>query len=907
MYITLFVIISAILGALIGLWKGFRKTLSGLIAVIVAALVSLLVIPPILRAILTEDKARMIAEALGFMDTYSELAAASPALEDLLLALPAAIIAPFVFLVIFGILRAVFRIIFGVVAKIIFGKDKEPFGKRAIGAPLGFVRGAVVALVFVCVVAGFVTAADTASKMVLSQESDQFGDMKSTLEELDGYLGIVADDPIVSAVSSNNFVFDHLTTMKIEDESVVLNEEICSILDAALNVLPLTENTNVKQWSDEEVSYLRTFVDKFGHSKMLPAISSELLASACQKWSNGEAFMGIEAPTADPTIDPMLKALYTSFATTTKETIVVDMNALVDILGVVVEHDVLNKVGSDSGNALSLLTGDLISDLLGVISDSDRMSVLVPEVTNLSIKVLASALNIPESSNAIYNNFTNDISSSLSNIKEGEITAETAEQFKSEVATSLKNNGIEVSDEVASVVSESMISAFSGKESISQDDVKNYFTDFANVYASIENQNGDSASNDNTIKLEATKGEVNEAPNQENMSYEDKLAVLAQLKLLDLYRSKYDLSSPDNMLDNAMTAETFVDYLITICNTVRENYEKIKALGDSESNPLIALKSSETIITNKVTTEELLVNSDSYTLTTGDIQNIAEGVEQITVFLDSVTNLEGEPSLDNLSEIDLEAAGKALDMLSSTELFQNNIGKVADSLVSNVIGENIALSDKITSGESSYESLMSTVKSASSVIANMSKENVDDIDKEAAIADLLASLTPSNADIVTSIVTESFMLKQGVPEKYAHAAATALKVALTEMATLPETEYQAEANKLKYLFDIVSGSKGSSKPLIGENGVFASEDEIIDMAIESKVVYMTLKALTEDNKVDALGLAGSLSDNEKASLKKAIEDYYNEKSATLDGPAASELKDKLNSVALIFDISLSVK
>ena len=199
MYITLFVIVSAVLGALIGLWKGFRKTLSGLIAVIVAALVSLLVIPPILRAILTADKARMIAEALGFMDTYSELAAASPALEDLLLALPAAIIAPFVFLVIFGILRAVFRIIFGVVARIIFGKDKEPFGKRAIGAPLGFVRGAVVALVFVCVVAGFVTAADTASKMVLSQESDQFGDMKSTLEELDGYLGIVADDPIVSA------------------------------------------------------------------------------------------------------------------------------------------------------------------------------------------------------------------------------------------------------------------------------------------------------------------------------------------------------------------------------------------------------------------------------------------------------------------------------------------------------------------------------------------------------------------------------------------------------------------------------------------------------------------------------------------------------------------------------------
>ncbi len=909
MYITLFVIVSAVLGALIGLWKGFRKTLSGLVAVILAALLSLFITPPILRAALSEDKAKMLAEALGFMDTYSELAAASPALEDLLLALPAALVAPIVFLVAFGIFRFIFRVVCGIIARTVLGKEKEPFKKRAIGAPLGFARGAVVALVFVCVIAGFVTTADTATEMVLSHESEQFDDIKSTLSEIDGYLSIVADDPIVSALSDTNPVFDHLTTMKIEDESVVLNEEIFSIFDAALNVLPLTENTDIKTWSDEEVACLKAFVEKFGNSKMLPTVSSELLTAACQKWSNGEAFMGIEAPAADPTIDPMLKALYVSFGTTTKETIVVDMNALVDILDVIIEHDVLNKLGSESGNALSLISGDLISDLLGIVSTSDRMSVLVPEITNLSIKVLAGALNIPESSNAIYDNFTSDISSSLANISEGEITEEKAEQFKSEMVTSLKNNGIEVSDEVANVVSESMISAFNGKNNVTQDDVKNYFADFANVYTSIEKQIGDSASNDNSIKLEFST-EVNVATgtlDQTNMSYEDKLAVLAQLKLLDIYRSKYDLSAPDNMLDNSMTAETFVNYLIDIYNTVLQNYETIKALGDSTTNPLIALKSSETIISNKLTTEELLINTDSYTLTTDDIQNIAEGVENITVFLDSVSNIEGAPSLDNLSEIDLEAAGKALDVLSSTELFQNNIGKVADTLVSNVVGENINLSDKIASGDSSYESLMTTVKSASSVIANMSKENVDDLDKESAITDLLAVLTPENADIVTQIVTESFMIKQGVPEKYAHAAATALKVALTEMATLPENEYQTEANKLKYLFDIISGSKGSSKPLIGENGTFANEDEVIDMVIGSKVVYMTLKSLTENDQTDSLGLANSLSDNEKVSLKKAIEDYYNEKSVTLDSTASAELKDKLNSIALIFDISLSIK
>ena len=132
MYITLFVIISAVLGALIGLWKGFRKTLAGLVAVILAALTSLLITPPILRAVLNEEKAKMLAEALGATDTYAEISAASPSLADLFLALPAALVAPIIFLLLFGIFRFIFRIICGIISRIIFGRGKEPFKKKAM-------------------------------------------------------------------------------------------------------------------------------------------------------------------------------------------------------------------------------------------------------------------------------------------------------------------------------------------------------------------------------------------------------------------------------------------------------------------------------------------------------------------------------------------------------------------------------------------------------------------------------------------------------------------------------------------------------------------------------------------------------------------------------------------------------
>ncbi len=909
-----FIVISAVLGALIGLWKGFRKTLSGLTASILAAVISLLITPPIIRAIITEEMALNLAQTFGIIETYNELATASPALVDLILSLPVALIAPIVFLIFYGLIRLIFRIVLGIVSKKVLKTEEKEKTKefKLIGTSIGLVRGAITAMVFVFVIAGYVNTVNTVTNIASEEGLDNESGIVSSISTIDEYVNVVADDFVVSGLNSGNFVYDHLTSLNIEGESVKLNQEIGAIADAAIQVLPITENLDLATWTNEEIDCLRNFVDNFGTSKTLPTISAELLSSACKKWAVGEAFLGMKAPEADENVSDLLNALYQSLSTSTKATITEDLGTVVDILGVMTKYEVLKKLGDDGAELTSFLSSDFVSETLTVISKNERFSVLVPEITNLSMKMLASALNLPKNTEEVYQNVMNNLSGSLSNVMSGDRTEESVEQFKSDVVSSLNDNGIKVDEEVANVVSEGLISAFEGKSEVTEKDIQDYFEDYANVYGIVESETINTASKDDSIKLSTPA----KAPTREgsidysSMTYEQKLEALASIGLLDYCNDKNDLSSKDNVLANGMTAEKFVDYILSIYNSVVSNYEKISAMGKAEENPLLALASPETIITTKTTAEDLVVKNDSYQITEQEIEKIASSVESIVTFLDSYSKIEGTPSLENLADLDLGAAGKALDTLKETEIFSETIDKLADTLVNNVVGSDVGLSDKINESDATFESLMNTVQSASSVIAGMTSTNKTEDEKKQSVIELLTTITPANASIVTEIVNKDFIIGFGVPAEYAEASAKALRIALIEMANLPEAEHDKEAAKLTYLFEIASASKDSSKPMIGEDGIFKSEHDVIDMIVNSKVAYETLNELSYDDNgapiKDALGLANKLTDSNKESLSKAIVEYFNTESGSMSAAEVEILKAELKCISLIFDIDINL-
>ena len=908
-YILIFVLLWSFLGALIGLWKGIRKTVSSIIAVILAGITSMLISPPIVKLFFTQDNLFKIVDVLEMTETYNELVAASPAIEELLLALPVTLIAPLVFLIFFFILRIIFRIIAGFVSKIFFPK-KEKMPMKLIGMPLGLVRGFMTAMVIMVVLGGLINTVDDITDVIIEQESEQLADIKETVEDVEPYLSIVTDDPIIKMLDSTNFVYDHLTSFDFKDEKVVFGEEMVSIVEAGIYIMPIAKNTEISQWSEKEFELLDGFVARFGDSRILTEVSAELLSSACEKWANGEAFMGITPPTVDEMIDPLVISLFNSFKDSTAETVVEDMSTFVDVLQVIDKYEILTKMQGESVDVMSLLSGDFISDFLTVISGNERFSALIPEISNLSMRMLASALELPENAEAVYGNVTENICQDLNVVLQSEMTEDDMNSFTDSLKGTLKENGITISDDVVNIVSENIVTAFESKESVTADDIKGYFEDYAAIYTAVEGAPQNSAAVDGSIKLSSNTSAVASPTFIDfvNMTHDEKLSALSSVGIIDYCKLSGDISNPENVLNNGMTAEDYVDYIIVIYNSIISNYDAISSLGNSETNVLISLKSPETMISTAVTMSDLVIDNVDYVLTEAEITNIANGFEKINEFIQSYTELEGSLSIDNIGNLNLPAAGEALDHLKDTQIFGDNIGVVADSLIGKVTGSSINISEKVESGETSYGSLMETVQSTTEVIANMSKEEVTEEEKEEAIVDLLLNLTEENSSIIAEIVTEDFIKAQGVPDEYAKVSVSILRTALIEMAKLPEDQHDKEAAQIKYLFDIVSS--GNEDALIGENGIFQDSNDVIDMVVNSKVASATLKTILVDengNKVvDPLGLASSLSKDDKADLESSIVEYYDDNKSGMSAEELAELEENLNAIVLLCNLDINI-
>lgn len=702
---TIIVVAATLIGAAFGLIKGFTKSTIRIISVVLAILISFIIAVPISKLFINEENLSVIISNLGMTETYNELVEASPALGELFTALPVAIVAPIVFLLLFFVLKLIMLIPYLIVGSVFTkNKEKEPFKTRAIGIPIGAVQGLVSVMLIVFVVAGFINIADKSIDTILKDSSGSLSEVQDGLEEVDLYIEEIKRDPIMGMLCgksgtqtpesvsyktnnvslakannsqkvSNNFVFEGLTKIKFNGEKLSLTNECVVISETIVSATPLF-NEGDSEFSENEISAIENVVGKFEKSGILVVVGADIVSGACEKWSNGEDFVGISFTSVGEDIDPIIIALLGTLKDTTAETLKEDVGDIVEILRVFEGYDLLSF--SDTDALMKNISGDFISELLTILSANERFNVVIPEVTNLGIKMITSSLNIPE-----------------------------------------------VSDKV-------------------------------------------------------------------------------------------------------------------------------------------------------------FVESGSCELSEEDIKNIGEGFDHVFDFIESMEATDGELSFDKLESVDVSAVGKALDSFKDTSLLGGSVDPLAGAIVETVTGASSDVTSVLENGNVSYESLMNTVQSTAGVLNNIQNAEAGSSEKTEAVVSLLENITPENADVIIAVVDEDFMVQQGFGEEYASQSASAFKVALKEMSQLDSEEHEAEAEKIKYVLDMVTNT---DKNAYGEDGVFKSVDDIISVAMDSKVAGAVIVDLaydeTGDVVIDALGIADSISNEDRELISDALQNYRDEKKDTV--------------------------
>ena len=503
------VILAIVLGMLFGFWRGFKKSVVRLISVVLAAVLAFILALVVSNSLISSD---IVADLIGnSADFYGELESVSPTLIELIRAVPVALITPLLFLIIYALLKALLWIPYKILCKVLKfnNKDQEYYSEeseasvsdeneeesentdnkpklspkmknRLLGIPLGAAQALVSVLVVLFVLGGYLYIVDKVMDSTMEIEDAKENE---DLEMVNDVLDSITSDPAISMFcsgKSNNFVFEELTKIKIDGEKCSLTQETVTMLDAFIGLTPLMESEGTTTISEEQIELLENFVSDFGDSVILKTVSSEVVSNCSLKWSEGEEALGVSFSNVNSNLKPIVEKLFEIMGTTDKDTIEKDLDVMIQLLNIFSEHGMLENSEYNVDNFMNTLNSSFATEVIELLSNNKRFKSLIPEIENLSISILSSALKLPEVSEEQYDEVTQSIADAMNQVREHNDPEAVKQLITDEIHNAVNEGGVEIGEDVANVAADAITKAFEEHQGeFTKETIQDYFDKYS--------------------------------------------------------------------------------------------------------------------------------------------------------------------------------------------------------------------------------------------------------------------------------------------------------------------------------------------------------------------------------------------------------------------------------------------
>lgn len=503
-----------LIGFLVGAKRGLAKQGLALGLILVTIPIAMFA-AKLIAGIVSE---RVWPMVIGYIpEEYLSALESSPSLMSFVEALPAALIAPFVFVVAYLVLLALFKIVYSIVGHIkTFQKENfvKPTVSTWVGGALGLVAAAAVFVCFMMPAVGYLNVASTAlstltdedaeapivaflpalngtlstgETVVVEGETDAGNDTFEMLAEINStYVKPLAENPLISGISSvgGKQMFRSLTSSRINNVSVDVLGELTGVAETVVKLEPML-GVEVKDFGTEQADAIRNVVGDIDDSDILKNIFAEVLSSVATTWQQGESFLGIASPVKEdtsPMLKPVLEELVDVLATSTADNIAGDLYTIADIFGTLAKNEVFSVLGGEmtTDDLIYTLSADgMLAEVLVAFKSNEHMEELIPVVINMGMAVIGDALGMPENDEAVYESLMGEVTATLN-----EFLAKAPEEIKAEeIATSLQDTaakyGISFSDTLADFYAQSIVNDFTPGETYTEADVASYFAEVA--------------------------------------------------------------------------------------------------------------------------------------------------------------------------------------------------------------------------------------------------------------------------------------------------------------------------------------------------------------------------------------------------------------------------------------------
>lgn len=876
--IALIVIINVITGLIGGLKKRLAALVAIVLSAIIAAIVTNIVCSP--NSALVTFLMDKIGGLMGGESGTSILEAGS--VGEAILYYVTMAIKPFFFTAVYAVLSFILCIVVSIVVKFIPILNKIPgVAKRLGGAGVGIVTGLLVSLfLLVPVVGTILVGADVIDTMAVAEneadaEADVEADAEADLEnEADVEAPSVKDAYKGFKYMGYGLLYDGLASDKYYGETVYLRKDVNIILTLVDKLS--TIGSDFSSIDEEKTNELNAALDTLEGSPLIRGVLAGVLSEASESWMNGESYMGMEKISAGELFDPIIDTMLEILATTDKDLVVSDIHTVVDMFGVLAKHDMLS--GGESEDALNKISdGAIITEMLEVIGENERMYPLADEVTRLGLRTLASTLGIPNDADERYDALMNEIAAAM-NDTYGMSDSERAEEISDRLATAFSDYGVEVSGEALESVTEGILADLGNESSLEGNDVKEFFA----LYAAAGSDDSSASAGNGLVNLSTSQS------------------------------GGVVINGDGTITVNGVTLQ----------NYTAENYRNSAAYAFGSSgvsfDDAATLYSAASMKSTFITLEEILDLLGDY----GECEDIAAEAEKLGNIFGEFLSMVGDDGIDasNTTEI-FEKIGQVLDEMKYSEIFGPEVtGKLLSAIMqSNTLVDKLGLSradlthiaENINSHalnkDGGFADATGAVASTVDAVQTSTKTDATKEEKIQSVENMINSVNTGNAEMLTTILTGSVVTSVNSNVGKSENVADSLSSLINNMAQFKEgnptdeaVSSEAEAVSQVIALAMTGANDGAIFNTEDSKGsIDATPEEFIAQVVNSDVVMQTVVETAGSNSNDPYGVKYA-SESESEKVSAALENYY------VENGGGEELAEKLENLAIVMNVEINL-
>ena len=405
-------------------------------------------------------------------------------LIEYLTLIPATIILiPVLTILMFLVLNIIFGIVGFILIRVFKFEKSQNNTHRLIGAFLGGVEALICATILLLPFTGIASLTDQAFTSAI--RNADIKDQEDLEEIYTEYITPFTQNPAITFIDKTGSrpMYNGIATVNIDGKKINVREEILDITDVVLAEVPVLEDADLNCPTDREKEAISNVVDVLYESPFMSTIMVGVLQSSASMIRNDVIDLEMGGD-----YQSLFDDLLTFLEGVSKESLKNDLTTIKNLYFTIADSGVL-EAALEGEDLMELLQAkrregdDTVKNMVEVLQANERTAPLVTSLTEALIATLSNSISVGGDVTVTYDEIKTGMNDVLAVKKDNYATTEEyMEVLSGTLDDTLRDNGIELEEEIVDSIAEYIDTNYSDTEDLTDEEFNDILLHYYDAY-----------------------------------------------------------------------------------------------------------------------------------------------------------------------------------------------------------------------------------------------------------------------------------------------------------------------------------------------------------------------------------------------------------------------------------------